>query len=111
MAFEINTDTYTFESCEGTLSHGTMRPADLIPAFLEAIRHTDEYCQMLTGPFGIVPSDASLDDTDEWWDSENAGYLLDELFDILNAYAPDGYYFGSHLGDGSDYGYWPLIEA
>ena len=48
-------------------------------------------------------------DTSEWderWSSYEVTCFLDELFDALNNYAPEGYYFGAHPGDGSDYGYW-----
>src|ERR1039458_1517376 len=43
---------------------------------------------------------------DEYYASEDADYDLESLFDALEAYAPEGFYFGSHPGDGCDYGYW-----
>ena len=91
----------------GTLIRATMRSQDLIPAFMSAIRETAEYAQMLN----VVPAYALEDDDAEYWDSEECSMLLnEELFDILNHYAPDGYYFGAHIGDGSDYGYWESEE-
>jgi len=47
-------------------------------------------------------------DDSEWWDSEDAHWYLEGLFDALNDLAPEGYYFGSHEGNGSDYGFWPI---
>lgn len=31
---------------------------------------------------------------------------LDAVYDSLTVIAPDGYYFGAHEGDGSDFGFW-----
>lgn len=90
-----------------SVSHGTLRRQDLIPAFLTAIRDTPEYEQMIAAPFGPIPAWVEDEGDDcEWWESEEAGFLLEELFDALDSYAPDGYYFGAHPGDGSDFGFW-----
>ena len=35
-------------------------------------------------------------------------YLNEYLWDYMNQIAPDGFYFGAHPGDGSDYGFWEL---
>ena len=96
----------------GTISHGTMRTQDLIPAFLDALSivNPEGYSQYLLMPFGVIPSDASLDENDEWWVSEDAGYILEGLFDALDECSPDGYYFGAHPGDGSDYGFWQIED-
>ena len=95
----------------GTLIHGTMRNCDLIPTFLEAIKDTVEYEQMIMAINGsnwdlcvITAPDAS--EWDERWDSYEVSEFCNELFDVLDAYAPEGYYFGATEGDGSDYGYW-----
>lgn len=85
-----------------SVSHGTMRPQDLIPRYMNVIRDTPEYLQIMH----IVPSHALEDDGAAWWDSEDAAFFLEDLVDTLENYAPEGYYFGSHPGDGSDYGYW-----
>ncbi len=86
-----------------TVSRATLRPQDLIPVFLTVIKDTAEYVQIMN----FVPAHALEDDEAEWWESEDASYFLNEtLWDILNLYAPDGYYFGNTEGDGSDFGYW-----
>ena len=85
-----------------SVSHGTMRPQDLIPAFMDVIRDTPEYVQMMNA----VPAHAMDDKDAEWWDSDEAAGLLESLFDTLDAYSLEGHSFGAHPGDSSDYGYW-----
>ena len=97
----------------GTVSHGTMRPQDLIPAFLDCLAEVwpEAYEGYMVAAFGPIPAYVQDEgDDSEWWDSEDAHYLLDGLFDALNEAAPEGYYFGAHPGDGSDYGFWACEE-
>lgn len=89
----------------GTLIHGTHRICDLIPAMLEAIRDTAEYAQ-LSSRLPSVVTDPSASEWDDRWQEDDVAYLHEELTDILERYAPEGYYFGTHPGDGSDFGYW-----
>lgn len=37
---------------------------------------------------------------------EDGDYVLEDLYDALYKFAPEGYYFGSHPGDGVDFGFW-----
>lgn len=97
----------------GTISHGTMRPQDLIPSFLDALEAIapDAYAQMMVSSFGPVPAYVYDEgDDSEWWDSDDAGYLLESLFDALDENSPEGFYFGAHPGDGSDYGFWQVEQ-
>jgi len=95
----------TFEP-NTTLISGTMRSQDLVPAFLDALRGKPEYKLKKD-----VPRRAFENDSHKFWDSEDCSWLLNEsLFDALNNYAPDGCYFGSHPGNGSDYGFWEFEE-
>lgn len=95
-----------------SVSHGTMRSCDLIPRFLDVIKDTPEYAQIMLSINGAnwnlcVITDAGASDNDERWESDDISMFLNEsLWDVLNSYAPDGYYFGAHPGDGSDYGFW-----
>lgn len=102
-----------YANLDETVIRATLRSQDLIPAFLEVIRDTPEYVQLTFGLHGdlSVISDAGADDDDERWYSQDVSYFLnEELWDVLNSYAPDGYYFGSIEGDASDYGYWKIEE-
>ncbi len=89
----------------GTVSHGTMRNEHLIPAFIEELnRINPEIAQALLNRFGIGSGPTT--GTDEFYESEEAGELVDQLFDTLDGFAPEGMYFGALEGDGSDYGFW-----
>ena len=95
-----------------TLIHATLRSCDLVPAFLNAIVDTPEYEQIILSLNGAnhnlnVITDPTATENDERWASEDVTMLLQELFEVLDNYAPEGYHFSSHPGDGSDFGYWP----
>jgi hypothetical protein len=102
----------------GTVSHGTMRPEDLIPAFLDALpagpdktRMEHEWGQMRDPRNGLIHDERgrwTRATPEKLWEMQ--GWLLEELFDALNELAPRGYYFGSSEGDGSDYGFWMWQE-
>lgn len=90
----------------GTVSHGTMRPHDLIPVFLDTlVRVAPAHAHQL--PAGLVHAALDASSYSTWWDSEEASDLLHRLFDMLDEHAPEGHYFGAHPGDGADYGFWP----
>ena len=96
-----------------TLIHGTHRACDLVPAFLEVIKNTPEYTQITqNNNYNLnVIFDPSVGDSDERWESDDMCYFLNGvLFDTLNSFAPEGYYFGAHQGDGSDFGFWEIDD-
>ena len=82
-----------------TISHGTMRPEDLIPKFLEVLEELNP----------------KVSESAKRWNElaiqEVQSQFLSELFDLLDQEAPEGFYFGSHPGDGSDYGFWQMEET
>lgn len=91
-----------------SISHGTMRPADLVPVFIDELQTHD--ADTAASYLAEVPPAALADDRAEFWDSEDAADILDSLFDALDSAAPAGCYFGAHPGDGSDYGFWMTEE-
>lgn len=87
----------------GSISHGTMRPEDLIPAFVDCAdklrltRHQRVRLRRIQHDMKIAG----------YYTNEAADYDLNEvLVTILDEYAPPFFYFGSHPGDGADYGFW-----
>jgi len=87
----------------GSVSSATMRPEDLIPAFLWELEHQDK---LLKGHKGLIKEINSRMEAEDYYETEDSGYDLEDLFDALNEYAMPGFYFGSHPGDGADYGFW-----
>jgi len=86
----------------GTISHGTMQARDLIPAFLDALRACNpDLADKLEDDRPPLAGRYS-EELDDWFH--------EALWTAMEAHAPEGYYFGSHPGDGCDYGIWP-IEA
>lgn len=92
-----------------SVSESTMRPEDLIPEFWSLLYR-----------FAMADVNVSILDTlgeiqesmkeSAYYESDDSTFDLDYLFDTLNQYAPDGYYFRSHPGNGSDYGFWECEE-
>ena len=93
-----------------SLSHATMRPQDLIPVFMEKLYelNINRWMDLVCENHDLCLALAAFDDKNPWFESEEAVRLLNEdICDALDECAPDGYHFGSHPGDGSDYGFWP----
>jgi hypothetical protein len=100
----------------GSISHGTLRPEDLIPTFSRELRWLVKANSEARGRFGTqytyTEREANLvalcDEADaiENFDSDTAHEVLEQLFDALDAYAPPYCYFGATEGDGSDFGFW-----
>jgi hypothetical protein len=86
----------------GSVSRGTMRVEDLLPAFIDAIPDPDRRVRFEDE---LRRFDFMAGDQQEEMDD-----LLDTLFEVLNEYVPEGHYFGSHPGASADYGVWP-VEA
>ena len=99
----------------GSISHGTLRPEDLIPTFGDEL----ESLILLNGDWLAKPEwhgkrdglnalreDARAYDAATESAPENGPELVNELIDALQEFAPDYCYFGAHPGDGSDFGFW-----
>ena len=78
----------------GSISHGTLRTEDLISIFLETLKGLDNLSAEHTHLVAWLSSGPG-DDT-----------FLEELFNALDERSPSNCYFGAHIGDSSDFGWW-----
>jgi hypothetical protein len=114
----------TYAAGFGSVSHATMRPEDLIPTFMEVLDEHREamimhYSTTLAHPAQVEDCKNNVGRIDdflgavekrledpEYYANECSVYDLEELFDWLGLFAPAYGYFGSHPGDGADFGFW-----
>jgi hypothetical protein len=90
----------------GSISSGTMRNEDLIPDFVWTLKHLAKEWKRKDHLNLCKEIEKRMKD-EGYFESDDAEYDLNEdLFDALNEYAAPYFYFGSHPGDGSDYGFW-----
>lgn len=85
----------------GTVICGTMRNEDVIPALMK----TAIALGLDVSDQQVSCTNAATFDPDEDYE-DTLNEVAEELFDLLSSLCPDGYYFGAHVGDGSDYGFW-----
>lgn len=86
----------------GSVSIGSVRAEDLIPAFVDELREladTDEARALVAGV------DERME-AEDYYDSDDSQFDLEELEAMLGSYAPSYCYFGAHEGDGADFGFW-----
>lgn len=107
----------------GTISHATLRDEDLIDSFHSEL----EWHLRRNGDFFSLPenfgerdrlnnllgevSDNCYDEEGDFNHCENASEYIEALSDALGQFSPPYCYFGSHPGDGSDFGFWPDIDS
>ena len=97
----------------GSVSSTTMRSEDLIPTFcdvLDEIGTEEDKAEVrrirTKVSDGIIPDHDDYSDYSTYWETDTAGFDLEDLFDRLDAHAPPFCYFGSYPGDSADYGFW-----
>lgn len=105
----------------GSISHGTLKTEDLLSAFLSEM----EWQMGRNGEYFAAPENFGerdkmaglIGDAQDCFNDEDeiaedkqdeADELVNELQDALGAFAPPYCYFGTHEGDGSDFGFWPF---
>jgi len=110
-----SSDPSRFKYAEiGSISHGTMRTEDLLPTFLDALTdvapgHARTIRKEYKHVIDVIENDP---DAASDKDREDADYLVNEVLpDALQEHALPYTYFGSHEGDGADYGFWISWDA
>jgi len=111
----------------GSISHGTLRTEDLLSTFISEM----EGLILLSGDFLSLPENHSLrnrlnnliggaqncfgDDGETIQEDkeDDAAELVNESFpEAFSQYFARSYcYFGTHEGDGSDFGFWPSWDS
>ena len=94
-----------------SLSSGTLKSEHLIESFMDFLQSVkaelgiEEKVNNLQEEVNALEKDEDGDFVGE--SQETATYILNEdIFDLLNNIAPEGTSFGSHEGNGSDFGFW-----
>lgn len=114
-----------------SVSHATLRDVDLLEAFADTLEslslgnNITKHNQLIRDAREAVTylkkddwdfiglqgaARASLEKRIQKAKDEAPFILNEELFDALGEFAPDGFYFGAHEGDGSDFGFWPYED-
>ena len=90
----------------GSISTGTLRPQDLLNAFGSTLNHLtlDVEKHPLIEQASVAEQNIwDFDDDDAHAHAED---LIEKLTDALNELCPPFVYFGTHEGDGADFGFW-----
>jgi hypothetical protein len=86
----------------GSVSTGTLKTEDLLPAFTSIMR------QFLTdnNHNAIYVERAETIVRNDFYDMELANELVGTLMDGIQGYCPPFVYFGARVDDGADFGFW-----
>ena len=111
LAQELTNSNYGYIS----VSHGTLRSQDLLPAFYDAFNFyrnpEDQEAEDLSNEIDTHLAKAWLEDkTADFWESELCMDFMLTLEDALGDICPEGYYFGTLEGDLSDFGFWQVQD-
>jgi hypothetical protein len=80
----------------GSISSGTMRAEDLCDSFAWELSTLARRAGRIREFSDLIKSARTAPDDE----------VLSDLFDALEQFAPPYGYFGAHIGDGADYGFW-----
>lgn len=95
----------------GTIISGTLKSSDLLNAFANTLALHDHHNnkQLIEEALhlsALLESAKNVTDFEVEW----LNMIMDDLSNKLQELCPVGYYFGTHPGDGSDFGVWKENE-
>jgi hypothetical protein len=90
----------------GSVSSGTMRPEDLIPTLISELQRQKPLHREHRKLIREIQDSQRRMKSPAYYENEQASWDLDALFDALDCYSPPYFSFGSHPGDGADFGWW-----
>lgn len=90
----------------GSISHGTLRPEDLIPDLIEHIRALDSEGRFNSRLEELEKELETYEEIGELADPQYPDEVVVELMEILGEFAPPYMYFGTRAGDGAGFGFW-----
>lgn len=101
-----------------SISHGTLLTEDLLPKFLSVLddaghpKHEElweatmlcssakKYCEESLAPDYVI----------NWFEDELDFLLNERVWPAMDDIAPEGCYFGAAAGDGTDFGFWEIVN-
>ena len=102
-----------------SVSHGTMRQLDILQAIHDFLinhapsQYPDELQQDATEFLLILTkkdNGESVEIDDNFY-YRVCDFTNESLWGIMESIAPKNHYFGAHIGDGTDYGFWTHDEC
>ncbi len=92
----------------GSISTGTLKTDDLIITFADELERFEPNHDLVKEAAAVQTLWAA--GWNDIYEHDMAADLLDSLEEALNAIAPPYCYFGTLEGDGSDFGFWPIMK-
>lgn len=89
----------------GSISTGTLKSEDLIESFTYELQQQRPLHRRHRALIKDIKA-AIARQGDRYYKHSDSMDAVAALIDALNEYAPEGFYFGAHPGDGSDFGFW-----